>query len=509
MNQKKSAVDAYLAAVYKWGIIALVSAALCAATLYTVLSVMGLLKLSWPALIIFVVMDIVYFIIGLFLVKTSIENGYLKDGRLRIGKLFTAAVVVIQWNYIIYMVPSRTFWGFLFFFIILIGFFLDLKMVITEGILCIVSLVISWFLTGNNLPVQDELFITDLIMCIVGIMLSLVGISLFIFFMTNFLVNAKKDELESNNKRVQNILTAAQGLSENLLSAGVILSQIADSESASSEQLATTSDSLLQNSNLLSQKSDNSVSHLNELRKWGTEVNETVEKVEKTSLKLLDKSEENEKLIDSLQQINEAVVTSTKETSLVAEKLSQAVQEIDGTLQLINDISSSTNLLALNASIEAARAGEAGKGFAVVATEVGNLANSTKDSLKDVQEVINKVQQNVHEMTTFVENNSQKLALQNESFIKVFSGLHEMIALLHQSINDIKQMETAHNKQAEVIHSTITISEDIASSILQENQQFSNISTMVEKNIEDIAQMIEQVTTINQMTDEIDKLLNT
>lgn len=509
MNSKKSAIDAYLTAVYKWGIITLVSAAMCAATLYTVMNIMGFIKISWTALIIFVIMDIIYFIFGIFLVKTSIENGYLKEGRLRIGKLFTAAVVVIQWNYILYMVPSRTFWGFLFFFIILIGFFLDLKLVITDGVICIISLIVSWFLIGNNLPIKDELFISDLIMCLVGILLSLIGISLFIFFMTNFLVNAKKDELEANNRRVQNILTAAQGLSENLLSAGVILSQIADSESASSEQLAATSDTLLQNSNLLSEKSDKSVSHLNELRKWGAEVNDTVDKVEKTSLQLLDKSEENEKLIDSLQQINDAVVTSTKETSIVAEKLNHAVQEIDGTLQLINDISSSTNLLALNASIEAARAGEAGKGFAVVATEVGNLANSTKESLIDVQKVIGRVQQNVHEMTNFVENNSQKLALQNESFVKVFSGLHEMIALLHQSINDIKQMGTAHNKQAEVIHSTIIISEDIASSILQENLEFTNISKMVESNILDITQMIEQVTTINQMTDEIDKLLNT
>ncbi len=508
MDKKKSAFDAYLTAVYKWGIITLVSAAMCAASLYTIMNLIGLIKVSWTALIIFDIMDILFFVFGFFLVKTSIEDGYLKDGRLLIGKLFAASVVVIQWNYIIYMVPSRTFWGFLFFFIILVGFFLDLKLVLADGILCIISLVISWFAIGNNLPVKDELFISDLIMCLVGILLSLVGISLFIFFMTHFLVNAKKDELEANNKRVQNILTAAKGLSEDLLSAGVTLSQIADSESASSEQLAATSDALLHNSNLLSEKTDESVSNLNELRKWGAEVNETVEKVEKTSLELLEKSEENEKLINSLQQINEAVVTSTNETSIVADKLSHAVQEIGGTLQLINDISTSTNLLALNASIEAARAGEAGKGFAVVATEVGNLANSTKDSLDDVQEVINRVQENVHEMTNFVENNTQKLAIQNESFVKLFSGLHEMIALLHQSINDIKQMGTAHSKQAEVIHSTITISEDIASSIRQENEQFSNISKMVENDIIDIAQMIEQVTTINQMTDEIDKLLN-
>ena len=83
----------------------------------------------------------------------------------------------------------------------------------------------------------------------------------------------------------------------------------------------------------------------------------------------------------------------------VAQKLSEAVKEIGVTLNLINEISSSTNLLALNASIEAARAGEAGKGFAVVAQEVGNLANSTKESLDEVESVIARVQNNVNDIT--------------------------------------------------------------------------------------------------------------
>ena len=55
---------------------------------------------------------------------------------------------------------------------------------------------------------------------------------------------------------------------------------------------------------------------------------------------------------------------------------------------MIEDISSQTNLLSLNAAIEAARAGEAGKGFAVVAAEIGHLSSQTTDALKQTAEII-------------------------------------------------------------------------------------------------------------------------
>ena len=110
-------------------------------------------------------------------------------------------------------------------------------------------------------------------------------------------------------------------------------------------------------------------------------------------------------------------------------------------LQLISDISSSTNLLALNASSEAARAGEAGKGFAVVATKVDNLANSTQDSLKEVELVIERVQNNVKEITMQVEENSFKLGTQNEYFANVFKSMQDMTELLNISVNAFRLWE--------------------------------------------------------------------
>ncbi len=313
--------------------------------------------------------------------------------------------------------------------------------------------------------------------------------------------------VEEKGKEVENVLDSVQMLSDRMYTAGAALSQVSDSESASAEELAATSEQLVENSNTLSAKTDESMSNLGELREWENVVADNVQKVETTSRDLLDKSMENEKLLNDLHKINGEVSESMSLTTDVAQKLSDAVQEIGVTLKLISDISSSTNLLALNASIEAARAGEAGKGFAVVATEVGNLANSTQESLRVVESVIERVQQNVREITAQVEENSAKLGTQNEYFANVFKSMQDMTSLLNLSVSAIGTMGDTFGKQSEVIEKTVSINQDIAKSILNENEQFTSINAMAESNANDIAEVAKQAGAINEMVDEMSRLL--
>jgi methyl-accepting chemotaxis protein len=72
--------------------------------------------------------------------------------------------------------------------------------------------------------------------------------------------------------------------------------------------------------------------------------------------------------------------------------LAGRVNEIEGILELINDIADQTNLLALNAAIEAARAGDAGRGFAVVADEVRRLAERSKAAAAQIGKLVEGAQ---------------------------------------------------------------------------------------------------------------------
>ncbi len=196
-----------------------------------------------------------------------------------------------------------------------------------------------------------------------------------------------------------------------------------------------------------------------------------------------------------------------KTSTEIALKLSEAVKEIGATLKLISDISSSTNILSINASIEAARAGAAGKGFAVVAAEVGKLASDTQNSLKLVEEVIGRVQENVREITAQVQENSVKLETQNRYFAEVFAFMQDMTRLLDEAGTAVNAMGKAHGKQAEVIRKTVQINQDIADSIRNENEQFGSINTMAESNAKNMAELTSQADSISEMVENMSAFL--
>lgn len=74
---------------------------------------------------------------------------------------------------------------------------------------------------------------------------------------------------------------------------------------------------------------------------------------------------------------------------------SKSVEKINVLTKGILEIAEQTNLLSLNASIEAARAGEAGKGFSVVANEIKELADISRDNVKEIQSITNIVIESV------------------------------------------------------------------------------------------------------------------
>lgn len=511
---KMNIIEEYINKVFTI-VILFISGGCCAAGLtFAGLRMLGFFPtVSWIPLIIFCGTVIIYLIIGILLVRNSyeiLEDGskQLKPKMLAVGKIFSVAVLIIQWNFISYLIPTRQLWAFVFFYVILAALFLDMKVTIVTSVGIVVSLVISSIIRFEYLmPVQDDAFAAEVILRVIGVVASVVSLLIMSFMIERYLIHLKQEQMEENDARVEKVLTTAASLANDLSQACVTLNEIAQSESASTEELSATSQTLLTESNNVLQETQKSKDNMSSLEEASAELNRNLTIVENISRNLLDNSEKNEALLKELQTQNGEVSSSSQNVQKMSEELLQCVDEIGVTLQVISSISSQTELLALNASIEAARAGEAGRGFAVVAESVGDLANSTKGSLENIQAIISKLQTSVKEMSISVEQSGNSLDKQNAIFLQTFESIGEMIQVIHEELDAVAAMDDVYRKQNEIVQASVSINDMILDAVHSENEQFNSISGMIESNTADVIKITEQAEQLDRIINELKSTL--
>lgn len=510
---KKSVIDEYMEKVYVIVIFVITGSCVAAASVFSVLKLMGNYEtLSWTPLLLFAASTVLYLIIGtVFVIKAfpKIDGKRVFNRKMiLVGKIFVFILLTIQWNVLTYLVPSRDFWGYIFYFLMLPSLFLDFKLSCASAGVLIVSTAISWVIQPEcHLPVQDELFIPDMVLRIVSIMLCCGCILLLVYFVGHYLVNAKKEEIEKNNNRVQNMLNEITTMCADLGTASNILANVSQSESTSSEEISATSASLYQNSNTILSQARASHSNLEQLNDNRAMLNEKMQAVNNFSQNLLRETSDNEHSLNELVEFNTAVMDSTAKTREVSEKLADDINSVLSLLSSINDIAFSTNILAINASIEAAHAGEAGKSFSIVADEVGSLANRSRSAVSDIEQVIKEVNQSITDMTGIVSDNSEKLGRQNDSIKITYSGVQDMISIIKQSLAAIEEINGYFETQKELIENTYSMNEQISAAIEQENHEFGGINEMISGSTANAEEMAGQVKNLKDMIDKMNVLL--
>lgn len=309
-------------------------------------------------------------------------------------------------------------------------------------------------------------------------------------------------------EQLQNLMQKIQTSSNNMLvSADKVKKSVDDSSqgamnaSAATEELAASMQEVSATIEQISQASNNILNKVQSMQDSVLKEKDNVQQIQKRAQQMNYETLENK---NSAQNVFETVGSTLKE----AVNESRNVEKINELTGNILDIASQTNLLALNASIEAARAGEAGKGFAVVAEEIRQLADSSRQTANDIQEisqiVTNAVDKLVDEATKMLDFVNSNVIRDYDSFVKIanqydkdakaiqvileaFSdqstNISDTMNLMNQGIQDISITveESAHGVTG--VAEDVSVLVDAISSIQCESDNNQNIASELQKEV--------------------------
>jgi len=186
--------------------------------------------------------------------------------------------------------------------------------------------------------------------------------------------------------------------------------------------------------------------------------------------------------------------------------LQDKIIEINKYLEGINQIAEQTNLLSLNAAIEAARAGENGKGFAVVAEEVRKLAEESSTTVKDINTIINTINQ----QTTLVVDKVKSGDTAVEVGKKLLSEVSENFSVIENNmLKTSKRLEESSEISNETSREFMEILENVNSIAAISEQQVASIqelSATAESTNADIVMISNSVNEIKTLSNSLEKM---
>jgi len=217
--------------------------------------------------------------------------------------------------------------------------------------------------------------------------------------------------------------------------------------SASANQILNSADEMAAGATQQDQEITNTSSAVEELTVSMKQVSNNAEASAEAARRALDAAEQGNRAVNDTLEGMQRIRSSVQATAKKIKSLGDRSLEISEIINVINDITEQTNLLALNAAIEAARAGEAGRGFAVVADEVRKLAEHSRSATKDIAALIKAIQAETNEAVVVMEEGTREVEVGAGLADQAGKALEAISSVVRQSAELVQEISLASKQQ--------------------------------------------------------------